>query len=376
MIKILFCLSFISILFSANAKETLYLNIPTSLPSQKINTLFGRELIKLIDTASKEIDFAIYGLRGQDAVLKALIKAKQRGVIIRGVVDSNTHGKNYYSDTKLLYRYFPIVSDHQSYIMHNKFFIIDKKIVWSGSSNISDTGTGGYNANDVIVINNKRVSLAYEEEFSQMFYEKRFHIHKYPHSVRNIVDDDNSVISIYFSPKSNTYQQAIKNLIKDAKKYIYIPIFYLTRRDLANDLIDAKDRGVDIKIILDATAARNRYSIHRYLRKSGIAVKVENFGGKMHVKAIIIDDKYIVGGSMNLTKAGNNKNDENTIVLKNPKMAKKFRDYFLKLWSSIPRKYLFKDPSAESWQSGNSCFDGIDNDFDHKIDLRDKRCRK
>ena len=45
------------------------------------------ELISLIDNAEDSIDFAIYGLRGQDEVLSALINAKKRGVKIKGNED-------------------------------------------------------------------------------------------------------------------------------------------------------------------------------------------------------------------------------------------------------------------------------------------------
>ncbi len=126
--------------------------------------------------------------------------------------------------------------------------------------------------------------------------------------------------------------------------------------------------------MLDATAARNKYSMHKKLREEGIAVKVENFGGKMHVKSIVVDNQYIVSGSMNLTKAGNSKNDENTLIIKNNELAKKYKNYFLKLWNSIPDKYLYIDPNPEGIESGESCRDGIDNDFNHQVDMKDRRC--
>ena len=361
--------------FVLYAKESLYVQIPSAFPSKSVKTTFGNELVKLINSAKSEIDFAIYGLRGQNEVLQALIEAQKKGVIIKGVVDSDSHDKNYYTDTKELYKYFKIVSDHQSYIMHNKFFVIDAQTVWSGSSNISDTGTGGYNANNALVISDTVIANIYREEFNQMFYDKKFHIHKELMTAKNIHTKD-SIVSVYFSPKSNTYKNGIKELISNAKSYIYIPIFYLTRKDLAEDLLEAKNRGVEIKIILDATAARNRYSMHKYLRKHGVTVKVEHFGGKMHIKSIIVDDKYIVSGSMNLTKAGNSKNDENTIIVHNTNLAKEYKHYFLELWSAIPDKYLHVDPSAESLESGNSCRDGIDNDFDHTVDGNDYLCRR
>lgn len=369
--KILIILIFLSVL---NAKEFLYLNEPSLLPSDKTTTVFGKKLISLIENSKEEINFAIYGLRGQNDILLALIDANKRGVKIKGVVDSDSHNKNYYSDTNLLYENFTIVSDHKSYIMHNKFFIIDKNIVWTGSSNISDTGTGGYNANNAIVITNSSIANAYINEFNQMFYDKKFsnkkNINEYPN-----IKTDESIISVYFSPKSNTYEKAIKNLIENSKEYIYIPIFYLTHKDLANELINAHNRCVEIKIILDASAARNKYSMHKSLREAGIKVKVENFGGKMHAKSIIIDDKYFVSGSMNLTKAGVIKNDENTLVLENMVLTKQYKEYFLTLWKKIPNTYLYKDPNPESFESINSCFDNIDNDFDKKIDLDDELCQ-
>lgn len=360
---------------SINAKDTLYLHLPSDLPSKKVNTTFGDELLKLIDSANDEIYFAIYGIRGQDGILKALLRAKKRGVTIKGIVDSDSKNKNYYSDTHLLYKYFDIKSDHHSYIMHNKFFIVDKKVVWTGSSNISDTGTGGYNANNAVVIYNEQLSDIYIEEFEQMYYDKKFHIHKLNLTYENIKTKD-SIISVYFSPKSNTYQNGIKELLQNAKKYIYIPIFYLTHKDLAYELISAHNRGVEIKIILDATAARNKYSMHKALRKSGIKVKVENFGGKMHSKSIIVDDKYFVTGSMNLTKAGNSKNDENTLIIQNEELAKKYKNWFVTLWKLIPSWYLDRDPSPESLESGLSCLDGIDNDFDHSVDIKDRGCKR
>jgi len=48
-----------------------------------------------------------------------------------------------------------------------------------------------------------------------------------------------------------------------------------------------------------------------------LLVKVENFRGKIHAKFMIIDDRFIVSGSINLTKAGNSKNDENTLFIEN-----------------------------------------------------------
>lgn len=46
------------------------------------------------------------------------------------------------------------------------------------------------------------------------------------------------------------------------------------------------------------------------------------------------------------------------------------------MWDSIPNKYLIQSPKPESIESINSCFDGMDNDFDNKVDFDDSDCFK
>jgi hypothetical protein len=62
-------------------------------------------------------------------------------------------------------------------------------------------------------------------------------------------------------------------------------------------------------------------------------------------------------------------------ISKFEKLAKSFKAEFLRLWASIPEKYLTQTPKAESPESIGSCFDGVDNDHDGKIDLDDPDCK-
>ena len=45
------------------------------------------------------------------------------------------------------------------------------------------------------------------------------------------------------------------------------------------------------------------------------------------------------------------------------------------MWKKIPDKYLKENVSAESKYSMGSCSDGVDNDFDGKIDGADEGCK-
>lgn len=95
-------------------------------------------------------------------------------------------------------------------------------------------------------------------------------------------------------------------------------------------------RGVDVKIIVDQTSVEGKYVNLSAFKKASIPVKVEDWPGKMHMKSMIIDDNILIIGSMNFTKQGEIKNDENTIIIENaPILTKSYKEHFLKLWDSI-----------------------------------------
>jgi phosphatidylserine/phosphatidylglycerophosphate/cardiolipin synthase-like enzyme len=411
---------------------SVYYNNPNIFdkPQTKTDSEAGKVLVDLINEANKRIDFAVYGVRNQEDILNALLNAKNRGVIIRGIVDKDIENESYYSDTEKFITkigniktdyltdkrskekqkkfvenpYWPkpegfngpaqcvgyslskdkaIISvqaskdeiEFKGDIMHNKFFVIDNKKVWTGSTNISDSCSGGYNANVAAVVDNKEIASWFTNEFQQMYEKELFHKEKKQSNNGNglsIKTDDYTEVSGFFSPQDDAMRNGVIKLIKEAKKSINISVFYLTHKDVAGELIKAKNRGVKIQIILDATSAGNGYTKHEILRAAGIPVKVENWGGKMHMKAASIDDSYIIVGSMNWTSAGERANDENTLIIKNKKLAKEYNEFFKEIWNNIPDKYLKNNPAPESSESTNSLTDGIDNDHDNIEDNEGK----
>ena len=240
--------------------------------------------------------------------------------------------------------------------------------------NFSRTGLSGFNANNLVVINSADAANYFKDEFEQM-YNGSFHTLKQKSENSNSFTIDNSNVRIYFSPQDKTVERALIPLIDNAKNYIYLPVFVLTHKKMTDALIRAKNRGVDVKIILDATSTRAQHSAHNIIRAAGIPLKTENYAGKVHNKSMIIDDRYVVTGSMNFSNSGENKNDENCIIIENSEIAKFYRGYFEFLWKKIPDIYLKYSVRPESRQSIGSCYDGIDNDYDGKIDMSDDGCR-
>ena len=433
-ISSIFFLSLISKCLGSETSElVLLLNDPFRFDRPQSSTLsdVGKALVKEINRASTTIDFALYGIRDQDEIHAALLEARKRGVKIRGIVDMDINEKNYYTSTPKLLSAFPeirtdfdfdvqtaikkeefdwepycekpngfegplqcigyglpedrcLVASHasreplsfQGDIMHNKFFVIDKRTVWTGSTNASDSGTGGYNANNAILVRNGKIADWFTQEFEQMFLEGRYHRSKTLFKKRelSVRISDEVHIDIAFSPQSYTVERLLRPLIKGSELYIDIPVFFLTHKKLTGDLIAAHQRGVKVRIIIDATAAKNGYTKHEILRAAGIQVKVESWGGKMHMKSAVIDGKYMVVGSMNWTSAGERDNDENTQVVYSKKHAEQMHSFFNQLWNSIPDKWLRDNPDPESLNSGTSCFDGVDNDFDQLADSEDPGC--
>lgn len=394
-----------------NSIQIFYVNpLVYKKPCNDCNNDACKSLLEIINNSKTSIDFAIYGIGDEDKIFKALINAKNRGVEIHGITDMNINNKNPYFDTwKLINTLGNIKTDYSSdiklleeqqlkqkyasnikdyakvqegkkmkvpgAIMHNKFFIVDNEYLWTGSTNVSSSCMT-YNANNVILIKSKEVAEIYQKEFNEMFYNNNFHKYKNKTSNGNTIKlNSDTNLKIFFSPSNPPNDTAIKPLIENAEKYIYVPMFFLTNRDLINALIEAKSRNVDVKIIVDSAANIVNPKYVKILRNNNIPVKVENWGGKMHMKSAIIDDKNIVIGSMNWTGVAEKSNDENTIIVENQQLAKEFKSEFLKLWKSIPNKWLYDSPKPESLDSIGSCTDGIDNDHDGLIDQDDPDCK-
>lgn len=349
-------------------------------PSSNCTSLACLTLKRKIDNAKYSIDFAIYGMNNQPEIFNSLLNAQKRGVKIRWISDFDKKASITYPDIYKLKRYIKNFRTDEEYeknnssaIMHNKFFIFDKDKVWTGSSNLTSTDMTGFNANYSILVKSKEAADIFTREFNQM-YNGQFHTKKIRSNKQHVSFNNDIMMKILFSPQDNIIENEIIPIILNAKKYIYIPIFFITHQNIKNALIKAHNNGVEIKIINDATNAHSKYSIHKDLRKAGIKVKTENYAGKMHMKAMFIDDKISIIGSMNLTKSANIKNDENVLIIYNEKITQYFKETFLYLWNKIPNKYEYFDPRAESFESIGSCYDGIDNNFDNKIDEQDVGC--
>ena len=261
-------------------------------------------------------------------------------------------------------------------IMHHKFFVVDGRTVWTGSANISDSGTGGYNANAALILESPSIAAKYTQEFETLWNRDRLNVCDKPTGDPSPIRVGEADISVRFSPQDSPARKGVVPLIAKAKEDINVAVFFLTSKQLTANLIAAHDRGVLVRVIIDATAATNGYTKHEVLRQAGIPVRIENWGGKMHMKAATVDGELLIAGSMNWTSAGEWANDENTLLIRSRRLAKEFNEYFETIWASIPSQWQWPGarPDAESLDSGTACFDQVDNDFDEFADGDDPGC--
>ncbi|MDJ0269344.1 MAG: phospholipase D family protein [Aigarchaeota archaeon] len=139
------------------------------------------------------------------------------------------------------------------------------------------------------------------------------------------------VSEVCFSPGGGCSNLLIK-LIDGAKESVYVMIFSFTLDGVAEALIRAAARGVDIKVVIEANNAYSKGSVYQRLRSAGVDVRLDSNPYLMHHKVAIIDGYIVVTGSMNWSFSGDRRNDENMVVIEGYEVAKLFKAEFDRVW--------------------------------------------
>ncbi|MEN6350371.1 MAG: phospholipase D family protein [Syntrophomonas sp.] len=134
---------------------------------------------------------------------------------------------------------------------------------------------------------------------------------------------NNTTAQIYFSPKGGC-TEAIVREISNAKSEIYVQAYSFTSVPIAKALLDAHKRGVKVEAILDKSQKKEKYTSATFLNNSGIPTYIDSKHAIAHNKIMIIDKEIVITGSFNFTKAAEEKNAENLLILKNKELANKY----------------------------------------------------
>jgi phosphatidylserine/phosphatidylglycerophosphate/cardiolipin synthase-like enzyme len=152
-------------------------------------------------------------------------------------------------------------------------------------------------------------------------------------------------IDVYYAPEDLPADHLIA-LYDHARRYIYVAVYGMTFPPIVKALIEAKKRGVDVRVISDRGQGNDpkQQRALELLHSAGIPIRVNQHDGLMHLKQAVIDDEINTTGSMNQTTSGHRYNDERLDVIADRASSIKARDKFLAMW---------KDPVRyEAWMEG------------------------
>jgi phosphatidylserine/phosphatidylglycerophosphate/cardiolipin synthase-like enzyme len=118
--------------------------------------------------------------------------------------------------------------------------------------------------------------------------------------------------TVLYSLDKQQNDQALVHMMDGARTYIYFAIYEFTKEDIADALIRAKDRGLDVRGIMDAGQSQDaeQARIVSELRDAGISIEFQRHPkGIMHLKLMVTDNAYALG-SYNWTESATVVNDE------------------------------------------------------------------
>ena len=253
------------------------------------------------------------------------MKARERGVDVKVVIDSDNMDN---SAVNLLLDAGVAVGDEDPDFMHNKFMIVDNRLIWTGSMNPTSNGVNENNNNVVVIVGSPELIEDYEAEFNEL-WNGIFgggEAVPYPEIEVNVTLS----LEVYFAPEDDVEDQIIEE-INSAETAIYFATFTFTSQNIANALIQEHNEGVMINGIYESFQSGG-YSTYSLLLNSGIEVIKDGNPAVMHNKLFIIDNYTVITGSFNPTKHAEEDNDENLLIIHNRVIAERFAVEFKKFW--------------------------------------------
>ena len=132
-------------------------------------------------------------------------------------------------------------------------------------------------------------------------------------------------ITVYFSPGGGC-TQAIVDQIGAAKQTIHVQAYKLTSVPIAKAIMEGVKRGVAVTVVLDSSEVSDRYCSATFFQNQGAKILVDPNHAIAHNKVILIDGQVLITGSFNFTKAAEEKNAENLLVIRDKALAGRYTD--------------------------------------------------
>jgi len=273
-----------------------------------------------INMAKKSVYMGMYKLSNKK-ITQALIDAYNRGVKVEVTTDDKTISTPKYQE--LIDAGIKVTHDNNpKALMHEKILVVDNEILWCGSANY--TVYAFYrNYENLIRIKSSKISSIFSKEFTLLSHR----------SGEKYIGGNYNYIDVYFSPDSK-FENILIDYIQKSKQSVYFLAYSFTSKNIANALIDAKKRGIEIKGVMDEdkSISQESSSVYSHLLKNDIDVKLSPTNNKLHSKVMIIDNSITITGSYNFTSKANSYNNEDSLIIKNENITKIYTKNFNKIY--------------------------------------------
>jgi hypothetical protein len=130
-------------------------------------------------------------------------------------------------------------------------------------------------------------------------------------------------VQVYFSPQGGC-TEAIVSQLAESRTSILVQAYSFTSSPIAKALVDAHERGVDVRVILDKSQRTEKYSSADFLVHAGIPTAIDAEHAIAHNKVMVVDGEIVITGSFNFTKSAENNNAENLLILRDAWLAGKY----------------------------------------------------
>ncbi len=308
-------------------------------PPDNLGHGIDQVVIAAVASASTSIDATSFDLNLPDLV-NALAAAEKRGVRVRVVYDgvngnlevnNAASGRQPFDALKTLRSAQVGLVDggRSNGLMHDKMVIVDGRILFVGSWNLSYNDTYRNN-NNLLRITDPRLIANYQAKFDEMYVDRRFGTRAMVAAPNPSLIIDGTAVENYFAPEDQVMSHLL-DLVNGAKKSVHYMIYTYTHRDLSEAMIARARAGVDVSGVIEDRGSLNGALVSLYCAR--LPVKVDGNPYTMHHKVIILDGTTVVTGSFNFTNAADNDNDDNLIVIHNPALAAAYEQEFQKIYA-------------------------------------------
>jgi phosphatidylserine/phosphatidylglycerophosphate/cardiolipin synthase-like enzyme len=285
-------------------------------------------LAAAIDSARQSVDVAAYSM-SLWSIRDALINANKRGLTVRVVMESDNMDSSV--PEAIMDAGIPIVGDRRVGLMHDKFVVLDRSEVWTGSMNF--TVNGAYaDDNNLLRLRSTKVAQDYTTEFNEMFDDDKFGPDVVPDTPNPLVTIDGTRVEIYFSPDDGVARR-INKLLEDARQSIYFLAYSFTSDDFGQTIRNRAEEGVTVEGVMEEEQVKsNKGTEFDPLSQAGLKVRLDGNEGLMHHKVFIIDERIVITGSYNFSASAETSNDENVVILFNPAIAAQYLGEFQRVY--------------------------------------------